>query len=129
MATFTNSDLDELVYVKLPPGYQRRGRLWKLRKALYGLRRSPLLWYRLVRSKLKELGLDVINEDLCIATNGRITVFWHVDDINVMFHPRDLNEATELQNSLRKQFELTGGKPILNFLKIDLRRNPIQRKL
>ena len=129
MAAFTNSDLDELVYVKLPPGYQRRGTLWKLRKALYGLRRSPLLWYRLVRSKLKELGLNVINEDLCIATNRRIIVFWHVDDINVMFYPRDLNEATELQNSLRKQFELTGGKPISNFLKIDLRRNPIQRKL
>ena len=41
---FTNSVLDEDVYVYFPDGFHRRGWVLKLLRALYGLRLSPLLW-------------------------------------------------------------------------------------
>jgi len=36
---FTNADMDEEIYTTCPPGYGMPGKVWKLRKALYGLRK------------------------------------------------------------------------------------------
>jgi hypothetical protein len=40
---FVNCDLDEVVYIRLSPGFKKPGKVLLLRKALYRLRRSPLL--------------------------------------------------------------------------------------
>ena len=40
---FVNATLDEEVFMRMPPGHRRFGTILKLNKALYGLRRSPLL--------------------------------------------------------------------------------------
>ena len=42
---FVHCDLDEVIYIKLPPGFNNRkkNKVLHLRKALYGLQRSPLL--------------------------------------------------------------------------------------
>jgi hypothetical protein len=40
---FVNCDLDEVVYIRLPPGFEKPRKVLLLRKALYRLRRSPLL--------------------------------------------------------------------------------------
>jgi hypothetical protein len=41
---FVHCDLDKVVYIKLPPGFNKGkiDKVLRLRKALYGLRRSPL---------------------------------------------------------------------------------------
>jgi hypothetical protein len=43
---FIYCDLDEVIYIKLPLGFNKGkiDKVLRLRKALYGLRRSPLLW-------------------------------------------------------------------------------------
>ena len=104
ISAFTNSDLDELVYTKMPPGYRKEGVIWKLQKALYGLRRSPLLWYRLLRTALEKLGLHTLREDSCVLTNSRIIVFFYIDNINIIFHPRDRAEAKKLIKNLKSSF-------------------------
>lgn len=43
---FCNARLDEVVYCRLPDGFRQAGELWLLLRALYELRRSPLLWYK-----------------------------------------------------------------------------------
>jgi hypothetical protein len=40
---FVNCDLDEVVYIRLSLGFEKPGKVLLLRKALYKLRRSPLL--------------------------------------------------------------------------------------
>ena len=40
---FVYYNLDEVVYIKLPPGYTKKGKVLRLRKVLYRLRRFPLL--------------------------------------------------------------------------------------
>ena len=57
---FTNSDLDEEVYVDWPPGYKNASNAHQcllLLKALYGLCYSPLLWFRNLSSAFVRLGL------------------------------------------------------------------------
>jgi Reverse transcriptase (RNA-dependent DNA polymerase) len=42
---FVHYDLNKVVYIKLPPGFSKGkiNKVLRLRKALYGLRQSPLL--------------------------------------------------------------------------------------
>ncbi|KAF7565726.1 hypothetical protein PtrM4_051600 [Pyrenophora tritici-repentis] len=70
-------DKDEVVYVRLPDG-----RKAKLIKALYGLRRSPRLWYNELSSYLKGIGFDPLESDPCVFKHldGSL-ILAYVDDI------------------------------------------------
>jgi len=45
--TFLYGDLQEEVYMKQPPGYvaQEETKVCRLRKAIYGLKKSPRAWF------------------------------------------------------------------------------------
>ena len=77
---FLNTDLDETVYIQYPDGFKIPGQCLRLLKGLYGLRRSPLLWYKELSSALKEMGLRPILEEPCIFANDWLVVFFFVDD-------------------------------------------------
>ena len=54
---FTNAQLNTPVYCHPPEGFSNAEHLWELRRALYGLKASPLLWYKELTKTLNELGL------------------------------------------------------------------------
>ncbi|KAL8093109.1 hypothetical protein AgCh_035123 [Apium graveolens] len=57
--TFLNGDLLEEVYVNQPEGYVKQGQehlVYKLAKALYGLRQAPRAWYPKLNKCLENLG-------------------------------------------------------------------------
>lgn len=85
---FVNSKLDELVYCELPPGYKESGFCLILLMALYGLRRSPLLWFKDLGAQLRRLGLMPVGDETCIYSNGRVIVLFYVDDILWISHYR-----------------------------------------
>ncbi|KAI1676362.1 Pol protein [Pyrenophora tritici-repentis] len=62
-------------------------RLWELRKALCGLKASPLLWYKELTKTLKELGLQEAKEAPCLWRNEKLIVFFYLDDIVVLARP------------------------------------------
>ncbi|KAK2670215.1 Ribonuclease H superfamily [Fusarium oxysporum f. sp. vasinfectum] len=76
---FTNSLIDEDIYVLFPDGYSRRGWILKLIRALYGLRRSPLLWQKDLSNTFKQLGLELCPEDPCVFNNTWLTAFFFTD--------------------------------------------------
>ncbi len=58
----------------------------KLQKALYGLTRVSLLFYRKLQKELEQYGFEVNPYNLCIAnmtTSSRepMTVIWHIDNL------------------------------------------------
>jgi hypothetical protein len=57
----------------------------RLQKALYGMMKSTLLFYRKLVSELKKMGFEINPYDPSIANkmiNGtQMTVKWHVDDL------------------------------------------------
>ena len=57
---FVHANLDETVFMRIPPGYLQSGKVLKLNKALYGLRRSPLLWQQKLTNEIKKLGFKEI---------------------------------------------------------------------
>jgi len=58
-SAFLNGDLKEEVYVRQPPGFAvagEEGRVYRLKKALYGLRQAPRAWNAKLDITLKKMG-------------------------------------------------------------------------
>jgi hypothetical protein len=58
----------------------------KLQKALYGLMRASLLFYRKLRQELEDYGFEVNPYDPCVANKitecgKQLTIIWHVDNL------------------------------------------------
>ena len=84
---FVQSDLDEVVYIRLPPSCGAlSGKVVRLRRSLYGLKQASRTWhYHLVRG-MKALGFEQCAADACVmrlVEDGGVSVVVvvHVDDI------------------------------------------------
>lgn len=62
VSAFINSTIDEEVCVAYSEGFEEPGRCLKLQRALYGLRRSPLLWFHDFSNTFKRLGLTRVSK-------------------------------------------------------------------
>ncbi len=73
----------------------------KMQKAMYGLLRSALLFYRKLVADLESAGFKINPYDPCVA-NKTVTVCWHVDDLKVSHI--DPDEVTKFGDSLSKTY-------------------------
>ena len=60
----------------------------QLSKALYGLLRATILFYRKLRKELEEYGFEINPYDPCVAnkmteSGKQLTVLWHVDVLKI----------------------------------------------
>jgi transposase InsO family protein len=126
---FVNCDLDETVFMKLPPGYEKPGKILKLRKALYGLRRSPLLWQQELTRAFTRLGFKEIPQEPCVMMKGGIIVFFYVDDIVFCFKKEDRESVNEIRRELETKFELKHIGELKWFLGIHVLRDRRTKQL
>jgi len=103
---FVHADLDKVVYMRLPPGYTEPGKVLRLNKALYGLRRSPLLWQQKITSAMKELGFEELPQEPCVMIKNGIICFYFVDDIVFAFKQYNRKEVETKIKSLKKTFTI-----------------------
>ncbi|WVZ64259.1 hypothetical protein U9M48_013809 [Paspalum notatum var. saurae] len=87
-SAFLNGFIEEEVYVRQPPGFERArfpDRVYKLRKALYGLKQAPRAWYARLKSFLLKSGfvMGSVDKTLFLLSRGGDTVIVqiYVDDI------------------------------------------------
>src|SRR3954471_6800709 len=92
---FVNCSLDKVVYMKMPPGFEVEDRVLRLRKALYGLRRSPLLWQTELTKTFRDLGFKELPQEPCVMIKGGVIVFFYVDDIVFCFRKSEEAVAKE----------------------------------
>ena len=126
---FVHCDLDEVVYMKMPPGYMKQGKVLRLRKALYGLRRSPLLWQTNLTSSLRSLGFKEVPQEPCVMLNGGIVVFFYVDDIVFCYRKHEEERTRALIRELQKSYTMNILGELKWFLGIHVLRDRRQRLL
>jgi hypothetical protein len=66
VGAFLNANVNDNVYCYMPQGFEEEGKVLKLKKALYGLRQSPKLWYDTLASALHGLGFSPNTEEQCL---------------------------------------------------------------
>jgi hypothetical protein len=69
---FLNGELQEELYMAPPPGYDSSGKVWRLHKAIYGLKQAARAWYMKFKAALVKAGFAVSQADptLFVLTHG-----------------------------------------------------------
>ena len=70
---FLNGDLEEEVFMSLPPGFEERlgvDKVCRLRKSLYGLKQSPRAWFEC-------FGKAVIHHEYCQSQADHTMFYKH----------------------------------------------------
>ena len=73
----------------------------RLVKALYGMLRAALLFYKILRSDLENMGFKIKPYDPCVAnkivSGHQMKIYWHVDDLKVSHKDEDAVTALALK--------------------------------
>jgi hypothetical protein len=126
---FVHAEIDETVYMRMPPRYQKLNTVVWLNKALYGLRRSPILWQTKFTGVLRNMGFVEIPQEPCIMKKGGIICFFYVDDIVFAHWKKDAGAVTEVVTEMRKHFKLKIIGELKWFLGIHIFRDRPRRSL
>jgi hypothetical protein len=117
-------DHDEIIYIRLPDG-----RYARLNKALYGLRRSPRLWYEELTRFLTSISFHPIEADPCVFAN-KITgaiILVYVDDL--VFITRTKHEIAALKALVFDKYKCRDLGAISHYLGIRIRRDRPNRAI
>jgi hypothetical protein len=124
---FVHAELDEDVYVDMPQMYRQEGKVLKLRKSVYGLRQSPLNWFKKLKGALEARGLKSCNLDPCLFISETCVCLVYVDDCLFFARKREDIEAVvdSLDRSKGGEFDLGyENSDVAGFLGIKLDRQP-----
>jgi hypothetical protein len=92
-SAFLTFPLEDKVTVTPPPGYDGPpNAIFELKKAVYGLRQAPLVWYKRLSNFLKSIDFKISVSDPCVFWRenqpGRplTWIYAHVDDLVIISH-------------------------------------------
>ena len=126
-SAFLNGPLNELVYVKQPPGFEDPNfpdHVYKLDKALYGLKQAPRAWYEHLRELLIDRGFEVGLIDPTLFTkrvNGNLFICQlHVDDIIFGSVNHEFNK--EFAKLMTDRFEMSMMGELKYFLGFEVKQ-------
>ena len=115
--------LDKTVFMRMPPGYAEQRKVLKLNKALYRLRRSPLLWQQKLTNELTKLGYAEIPQKPCIVQRNGVICFFYVDDIVFAYRKDQSKEIKRTIASLSESLTLEDKGELKWFLGLNVIRN------
>ena len=124
-----HADIDETVYMHMPPGYGKLNTVVRLNKALYGLRRSPILWQTKFTGVLRNMGFKEVPQELYVIKRGGIICFFYVDDIVFAYRKKNSEAVTEVVDEMQNHFRLNPIGELKWFLGMHIFRDRPKRSL
>jgi hypothetical protein len=124
---FVHAELPYKVYMRQPPGFRTPGKILLLRKALYGLRESPLLWQRHFTQTIKDQGFRQVPHEPCCFLRDGVIIFVYVDDIVVAYRKKNEENARRAISAIKAKYSLQGGEDLQWFLGVEVLRDRKKR--
>lgn len=124
---FLNGKINSEVYVNQPPGFGKvEGKVYRLKKALYGLKESPRVWYDCFDDHLISLGFErcLIENCLYVLKNQKgkvVYIIIFVDDLLVC--SENVSCINDVKNKLKAKFHMKDLGRIKRYLGIDVNYN------
>jgi transposase InsO family protein len=131
---FLYPEVEEEVYISIPEGYKMLypeddevGEVLRLIKTLYGLRQSPLAWFRVLDRLFRSKGLSRSNEDPSLYISRDLILLVFVDDI--VFFAKSKEAITKAKSWLRDEFKMVDLGDLKLFLGMQITRDRTRRTL
>ncbi|WVZ82883.1 hypothetical protein U9M48_030091 [Paspalum notatum var. saurae] len=126
-SAFLNGELMEEGYVEQPPGFtavRHEGKVLRLHKALYGLRRAPRAWNAKLDASLHELSFTKSKCEHGLYMRGtaasRLLVGVYVDDLLITGEQPTEIEAFKVE--MKKLFKMSDLGPLSYYLGIEVKQ-------
>ncbi|KAK6161993.1 hypothetical protein DH2020_001834 [Rehmannia glutinosa] len=126
-SAFLNSIIQEEVYVKQPPGFEKFSRpndVYKHKKALYGLKQAPRAWYDRLSSFLLQNGFirGKVDTTLFVFKKGQdcLLVQIYVDDI--IFGATNDSLCKKFSKLMQGEFEMSMMEELNFFLGLQIKQ-------
>nr|GEV82420.1 retrovirus-related Pol polyprotein from transposon TNT 1-94 [Tanacetum cinerariifolium] len=118
--TFLYGNLEEVIYMRQPPGYEQGNKVCLLKKSLYGLKQSPRQWYMLSN------GFKRSSYDSCVyyrsyVSGEYIYLLLYVDDMLIACKNKD--EIGSTKSLLKKEFDMKELKEAKKIFGIEIVRD------
>jgi hypothetical protein len=123
-AAFMQAPIDHDVYVEMPKLFQVNGKVWKLKRALYGLKDAPRAYFMHTKGKLEELGFRQSDADPCLFISPTVICLIYVDDALFVYKsPEEVDILTKNMKDLGMLFEEESD--VAGYLGVLIDRDPI----
>lgn len=125
--SFLHGDLQEDVYLKVPPGFQvsKPNQVCQLQRSLYRLKQASRQWNFKLNTFLVSLGFIQSKTDYSLLVkhnNSKVTILLiYVDDI--VLTEDDLNEIQQVKHLLNQQFKIRDLGDLKFFLGLEVARS------
>ncbi|CAI7850917.1 unnamed protein product [Closterium sp. NIES-53] len=123
---FLHRLLMEEVYMRQPPGYDDgSGRVWKLKRTIYGLKQSQRGWYKRIDDFLLQHGFarSECDSALYVLKEGgkQLVLLLYVDDLLLFSDTKDL--IREVKQRLGAEFAMRDLGPVTYYLGMHVDRD------
>lgn len=127
---FLNGDLSETVFIEQPEGFKIQGsehKVYKLHKAIYGLKQASKSWYEKINSVLLgKLHFRRLSSEPCVyfKSNGEelLIIGLYVDDI-ILFSTKNSAMKSEVKKRLMQEFDMKDLGPANHIIGMRITRN------
>lgn len=129
---FLNGVIKSEVFINQPKGYETAdNKVYKLQKALYGLRESSRVWYDCFNKFIEKLGFVRSNYDHCLFVNNTnkdpVYILIFVDDLLICC--KDKIKIIEVKASLMKRFAMKDLGKIKSYIGLDIDYNENRNRM
>jgi ribosomal protein S17E len=135
--TYLQSDLEEKIYVKQPPGYEQYGSngeelVCRLHKSLYGLKQSGRNWHKKIDGWFRGYGFHPSSADPCLyvkfESSGEVLVIvLYVDDLIIASNSRTMTD--KFKQNISREFSMKDLKELDWILGMAIKRNRENRTM
>ena len=131
---FLNSDVDEVIYVKQPEGFEKFGPngetlVCRLNKSVYGLKQAPRNWNQVIDQWLRQNGLEPSTSDPClyVSHDGNLMIALYVDDLLIAGKNPDV--IKRFKKAIQERFKMKDLGELRWMLGMEVIRNRRKRTI